>query len=99
MSTLSRAQSKDEALKKLVKDNPLYSEKEIQASDHTYKVWLDRVVVPTENSKTDCRMVPHHSNAPWRDQNRGNHCAAFLLERHAYNGIRCLQEMRHLPTY
>jgi hypothetical protein len=25
-------------------------------------------------------MVPHHSNAPWRDQNRGNHCAAFLLE-------------------
>jgi hypothetical protein len=27
MSTLSRAQSKDEALKKLVKDNPLYSQK------------------------------------------------------------------------
>jgi hypothetical protein len=44
MSTLSRAQSKDEALKSLVKDNPLYSQKEIQASDTPIRFGSLRVV-------------------------------------------------------
>jgi hypothetical protein len=35
----------DRSFEKLVKDNPLYSEKEIQASDHTYKVWVFKRVV------------------------------------------------------